>query len=179
MTDSADPQGIPLETEVKLRVPGLEGLPQRLEALGFHLETPFTEEASTLWDRGGALQGRGCALRVRRHGGHATLTWKGARREDPLLKIRPELETPLVDADAMEAILGALGYAPVMRMVKHRAVYRRGGLAACLDRAPFGCYLELEGDPSEILTVREALGLGVAQVEVRSYPSLFRDHGLA
>lgn len=179
MPESASSHGPLLETEVKLRLPGLEEWAPRLEALGFRLETPFQEEVSTLWDRGAELFDQDCALRVRRYGPGATLTWKGPRREDPLLKVRPELETAVGDAEAVEGILRALGFVPVMRMAKHRAVYRRDGLAACLDRAPFGCYLELEGAAEAILAAREALGLGDAEVEVRSYPDLFRAHGLA
>jgi len=179
MTDSGMRDGTPLEIEVKLRLPGLEDLPPRLESLGFQLETPLQDETSTLWDRGAELFDQGCALRVRRYGGGATLTWKGPKRADPLLKIRPELETAVADAEILEGILKVLGYAPVMRMVKQRAVYRRGGLVACLDRAPFGCFLELEGSEKDILEARASLGLSGAEVEVRGYPGLFRAYGLA
>lgn len=179
MTESGDPQGPPLETEVKLRLASLEDLPGRLEALGFHLETPLQEEASTLWDRDGELFRQGCALRVRRYGGGASLTWKGPQQPDPRFKIRPELETSVAGAPALEGILRALGYTPGLRMVKQRAVYRRESLVACLDQTPFGCFLELEGSPEEIQAASEGLGLREAEVETRSYPALFREHGLA
>lgn len=179
MTESGDPQGLPLETEVKLRVPSIEGLPGRLEALGFQLETPLQAETSTLWDRGAELFDQGCALRVRQYGGNATLTWKGRQQPDPRFKIRPELETAVADGAALEGILRALGYAPVLRMVKQRSVYRRGGLVACLDQAPFGCFMELEGAIEDLQAAQEDLGLAGAEVETRSYPALFREHGLA
>lgn len=179
MTESEDPQGLPLETEVKLRVPSLDGLGARLEAQGFHLETPFQAETSTLWDRGAELYDQGAALRIRRYGGSATVTWKGAQQADPRFKIRPELETAVADAAAMEGILRALGFTPVMRMVKQRAVYRREALVACLDETPFGCFLEVEGPPEDLPRAIEALTLPGAEVETRSYPALFREHGLA
>lgn len=164
---------LPLETEVKLRVPSAAAMAPMLEALGFTLETPAQEEVSVLWDRGGELRGRGSALRVRRYGGGCLLTFKGPREPDPLLKIRPERETSVADAEALEAILGALGFAPTLAMVKTRAVWSREELEACLDETPFGCFLELEGDPAAIRLAMQGLGLDASHVETRSYAALY------
>ena len=166
-----------VEIEMKFRIPELEPMRLRLEAAGFAPSHPQSEERSVLWDRGGDLLGRGCALRLRRYDGLALLTWKGPRVEDPLLKIRPELETTLADPLAMEGILEALGFAPVFTMVKSRSVWRLGALEACLDQAPFGCYLELEGAPEEIRAAMALLELREDQVEIRSYPALFQAYG--
>lgn len=169
----------PVETEVKLRLPSLEGFEARLRGLGFRVSVPAQPEASTLWDRGGELLAQGSALRLRRYGGKAWLTWKGPRVPDALLKIRPELETEVSDPEAMGAILGALGFEPMMRMVKTRALLTREDLVACLDETPFGCFLELEGEEAAIRAAMAALGLGPELAETRSYPALFREHGLA
>jgi adenylate cyclase class 2 len=167
----------PLEVEIKLAIPGLEGFPARLEAAGFRLVSPQGPETSVLWDRDGQLRSQGSALRVRRYDGAVTLTWKGPRVDDPVLKIRPEQETAVADGEAMEAILRALGYAPALTMVKSRAVWVRGELEACLDQAPFGCYLELEGTREAIQGALGELGLAGLPVEPRSYASLFLDNG--
>lgn len=169
----------PIETEIKLRLPNLEGLQAHLEALGFRLITPFQTENSTLWDRGTELLEQGCALRLRSYAERNWLTWKGPKIPDLLLKIRPEEETELSDAEAMEAILRALGFAPVMRMTKKRALLRGAELLACLDETPFGCFLELEGEAATIQAAMASLGLGPELAEPRSYPTLFREHGLA
>lgn len=169
----------PLETEAKLRVPSLEGWPERLVALGLAEVAPLQEERSTLWDSGVNLYSQGCALRVRRYAGGATLTWKGPRQHDPVLKIRPERETPVGDPDALEDILRALGFEAILSMVKHRAVYRGEDLVACLDETPFGAFVELEGPAERIRSAMETLGLTEAEAETRSYPTLFRAHGLA
>jgi len=66
-----------------------------------------------------------------------------------------------------------------MEMVKTRAVMKRADLLACLDEAPFGCFLELEGEAPAIHAAMAALGLGPEVAELRSYPTLFREHGLA
>ena len=169
----------PIETEIKLRLPDLQGLQSRLESLGFRLTSPEQAETSVLWDRKGELRGQGSALRLRRFDGRAWFTWKGPRLQDAAFKIRPELETEVSDPEALEGILRALGFEPVMRMEKTRAVLRNPELVACLDRTPFGCFLELEGEPSAIRSAMEALGLGAELAETRSYPELFREHHLA
>jgi adenylate cyclase, class 2 len=169
----------PLETEVKLRISNLDSLPPQLESRGFSLVVPAQLERSVLWDRGRELLEQGCALRLRHYAGQAWITWKGPKIEDPMLKIRPELETSLTNPEAMEGILKALGYAPVMTMEKTRAIWKREDLVACLDQTPFGTFLELEGDPSNIRSTMESLDLSETCVETRSYPTLFREAGLA
>ena len=168
-----------IETEVKLRMPSLEGLQAALESLGFVLTTPAQPEISVLWDRGRELLDQGCALRLRRYAGRAWLTWKGAKIPDAMLKIRPEQETGIADPEALEKILEALGFAPVLRMQKTRAVMDRADLVACLDETPFGCFLELEGEEAVIRATMAALDIGAELAESRSYPTLYRDHGLA
>lgn len=170
---------IPIETEVKLRIPSTRELAPRLAALGFQLEIPAQSERSVLWDRGTELLSQGCALRVRTYAGGAWITWKGPKVKDPLLKIRPEIETRIASAEAMTGILQSLGYTPVLTMEKTRALLRRMDLVACLDETPFGCYLELEGEPDAILKAMASLGLGPELAELRSYPTLFLEHGCA
>jgi adenylate cyclase class 2 len=168
-----------LETEVKLRVAELEPIRHRLAALGFAEREALQPEESILWDRGGELLERGCALRVRRYAGGAWVTFKGPKQNHPLLKIRPEHETRIEDPAALEEILHALGYRPVLRMAKSRAVWTGGRLVACLDETPLGRFLELEGEAGAIRVAMEALAIGADAVEPRSYPTLYREAGLA
>ena len=163
----------PLEIEVKLRVPSVGVMRPRLLRGGFNLVHPDTLETSQLWDRSGELLGQGSALRLRQYGGRSLLTWKGPRLDDPQLKIRPEVETEVADPAATEGILRALGYAPALTMVKTRSIWARGDLEACLDQTPYGCFLELEGEPEAIRTAMAQLGLGPAQIEPRSYAALY------
>lgn len=168
----------PMETELKLCIPATAPLAPRLAALGFREAVPAQPELSVLWDCADALRSAGSALRTRSYAGTHRLTWKGPRVPDPLLKVRPELETGVSDGAALEAILRALGYQPTLRMEKVRAKWVREGLEACLDETPFGCYLELEGTPAAIAEVRTALGLSEDLAEPRSYPRLYVLHGL-
>jgi adenylate cyclase class 2 len=163
----------PLEVEVKLRIPSTAAMAPRLAQAGFALVHPEAREANRLWDREGTLQAQDCALRLRQYGDQATLTWKGARVPDARLKIRPEQETAVADPAAMEAILQALGFAPVLVMVKTRAIWVRGQLEACLDDTPYGSFLELEGAREAIAGAMAELGLDPAQIEPRSYAVLY------
>ena len=169
----------PLEIEIKLPLPSLAGLASRLEAAGFQLRHPEAQETSVLWDRAGTLRGADSALRLRRYGETATLTWKGPRQPDPILKIRPEVETAVADPEAMAGILTALGFEPAFTMVKRRSLWGRGDLEACLDDAPFGCFIELEGSREEIQQALVELDLTGLPPETRSYATLFLEHGTA
>lgn len=169
--------GNPIETEVKLRIPSVEALRPLLDSIGFLPVEPMQDEHSVLWDRAGELFQQGCALRLRTYAGQTLLTWKGPLEPDPELKIRPEVQTAIADHAAMEGILAALGYVPVLRMAKRRATFRRPELEACLDETPFGCYLELEGDRQAIRLTMEHLGLDASHIEPRSYAKLFQEHG--
>ncbi len=167
-----------IETELKLRIPATGPFRSLLEAIGFHEVTTAQPEQSILWDRDDDLRVQGSALRTRAYAGRFRLTWKGPKVPDALLKIRPEHETGIEDAAALEAILRALGYEPILRMEKLRSVWERAELEACLDETPFGCYLELEGEPQAIRAAMESLGLATDRAEPRSYPELYQAHGL-
>jgi adenylate cyclase, class 2 len=167
-----------LETELKLRIPATGPFRPLLKALGFQETIPAQPEISVLWDRNGELRAAASALRTRRYAGQSRLTWKGPKVPDAILKIRPERETGIEDGEALEAILRALGFEPVMRLEKVRAVWTCAELEACLDETPFGCYLELEGEPQAIRAAMEGLGLTPDRAEPRSYPELYRLNGL-
>ena len=163
-----------LEIEIKLPIPDLESLRVRLQQAGFVLKHPQASESSVLWDQEETLRKQGSALRLRRYGSQAILTWKGPRQEDARLKIRPEIETAVEDPEAMEGILRALGFAPAFSMVKSRSQWVRADLEACLDEAPFGCFIELEGSREAIQQALEDLALTEIPPEPRSYPELFK-----
>jgi len=163
----------PLEVEVKVRIPSTGTLAQRLAQAGFSLAHPAATEANRLWDRAGELLAQDCALRLRQYGERTTLTWKGAKVADPQLKIRPEVETLVADLAAMESILRALGFTPVLTMVKTRAIWTRGDLEACLDDTPYGSFLELEGSREAIAAAMAELALDPRQIEPRSYAALY------
>ena len=68
---------MPIETEIKFRVADLAALAERLEAAGFHLETPRSFESNILYDTPDRqMRARTEILRIRSYAGHWTLTHK-------------------------------------------------------------------------------------------------------
>ena len=164
----------PVESEVKLRLAGLEQGRPALLRLGARLETPRHFEDNQLYDdAGGSLASRGTVVRLRRtpHGG--VLTFKGPRRIEEGVKSREELETGVADAGTLALILERLGLRGTFRYQKYREIWRHGGLVIVLDETPVGCYLELEGPPEEIHAAAEALGYSRADYVTDSYVGLF------
>src|ERR1700749_1642138 len=103
----------PQEVEIKFLVQDMAALEQKLRAAGFRCQTPSTHEVNTLYDRPGReLQRQGQILRLRNYGGKWKITHK-AKVEGGIHKSRGELETGVSDGETMDALLQALGFAPV------------------------------------------------------------------
>lgn len=124
------------------------------------------------------------AFRLRRIGAANYLTYKGPKQK-AMVKVRTELEVPLVSGDEMAGqyvrLLQHLGYRPTAVVRKRRRTYqlRRDGLdvAVCLDEVDgLGRFAEVEvvapDDKSATVhqTVERLAGeLGLTEVERRSY----------
>jgi adenylate cyclase class 2 len=147
------------EIEVKVRVPDLGPIRQRLLELGAVVGQERHHETNTLYDdRDRRLTGRREALRVRRIGRKTTLTFKGAPEKSRRFKIRPEFETNVQDRGALVKILRALGLVETVRYEKYRTVLRKGTLKICLDETAAGSFVEFEGDREKIVRMAKALG---------------------
>ncbi len=110
------PMPAPQEVEIKFLVPDLKALEQKLRELGFHEDTPSTHEINTLYDLPGQkLRRKGELLRLRNYGGKWKLTHK-AKGKLGRHKSRGELETGVSDGKQMDAMLRALGFAPIVRL---------------------------------------------------------------
>lgn len=163
-----------LETEVKFVLEDLDSPRRRLVGEGALDRGLVFEENMVLDTPDGALRGRDVLLRLRRAGGRAVLTVK-TRVEGPVpagLKTRREIETGLGDFDeALEAFF-ALGYVPVLRYEKFRRTLSLPDLDICLDRLPFGSFVEFEGQPEAIARIVARLGLDPAKGLTATYHEL-------
>jgi adenylate cyclase class 2 len=172
------------ETEVKLHVPGKDKILARIAANGFLVSKPREFEVNTLYDTPDrALLRSGTLLRLRQAGNRGMITWKGKPIPGPH-KSRPEIETGVGSVEEMGKLLCRLGYEPAFRYEKYRTEFRDGEGEGSLvfDETPIGFYLELEGPAEWIDKTASKLGFSVADYELRSYGSLYRDycaeHGL-
>jgi adenylate cyclase class 2 len=167
--------GIEIEKKYRLTREQRERLIRRLDesdakALGEEFEE------NTLY-AGGNLDLNNQALRLRRTGSKATFTYKERHTSESAIKRHREDETTVENAEALNAILDALGFKPALVYEKRRSTWRIKGAEVVLDELPFGLFAEIEGEENAIREVEEQLGLADAEAEMATYPQLTRRHG--
>jgi adenylate cyclase, class 2 len=164
----------PVETEIKLETPSPEAARAAVARLGARLKSPrHFEDNLLLDDAAGSLRAAGTILRLRRVPEGGVLTYKGPRLDSAGLKSRPERETTVGDAGAMQDILARIGLRPVFRYQKYREAYDWRGQEIVVDETPIGTYLEVEGDAEGIHAAAAAMGFGPADYVTDSYVGLF------
>jgi len=173
-----------LEVEVRYRTSARDAVIAQLLRWGAELAEERTDIDHYFNPPDRELKDTDEAFRLRRIGEANFLTYKGPRR-DTETKTRTEIEIPLVDgasvASAMEELLRALHFRPLVIVRKQRSVYelRRGGfdISVCFDDVErVGPFVELEILSSEedyerakTLLLETAAGLGLTEKETRSY----------
>ncbi len=139
-----------VEIEVKFRVDDVTRVRRRLETLGAASEGEKFETNFRYDDRAGSLLATRCLLRLRRDR-RALLTFKRPRPDQGReFKIHDEYEVVVEDFDGMHRILTALGYERVQIYEKRREVFGMGDVLVCVDRLPYGDFIEIEGAPERI-----------------------------
>src|SRR6266850_6208033 len=181
---------MPIEIEKKYRLTKKQRqeLLRRLPEIGAVFEGEEFEE-NTLYSGNGLDVGRS-VLRLRRIGDgpdapvgmpglgrRAVLTYKQRFPSSSPIKQQQEDETQVADADAMEAILDALGFTPALVYEKRRAKWRLGEAEIVIDELPFGFFMEIEGPEAEIRRVERQLAIKSLRAEHASYPQLTQRHG--
>lgn len=164
------------EIEIKLPCEDLGAVRGKLQELGAAPRTPSHFESNDLYDDpAGSLKSSGRALRLRRAGDTAILTFKGPARFTEGVKAREERETEVSDPVETEAILTALGLARRFRYEKRREEWNLEGCAVALDETPIGDFVEVEGPPPGIRRAVAALGLDFAAAVPYSYARLYSE----
>ncbi|HKG80465.1 MAG TPA: class IV adenylate cyclase [Pyrinomonadaceae bacterium] len=166
---------IEVEKKFRLTKRQRDAVLKRLPEVGASLEGEEFEE-NTLYD-GEVLKTGTCVLRIRRVGRKATLTYKKRIPSASAIKQQREEETAIGDAEAMEAILEALGFTPALVYEKRRQTWRLGNAEIVIDVLPFGLFMEIEGRATEIRAVERKLGLKGLRAEHATYPQLTKKHG--
>jgi adenylate cyclase, class 2 len=161
------------EIEIKFRIADPRAIRQRLRQSGFRLITGRTHETNTLYDLPGqVLRKRGELLRLRRYGSEWVLTHK-AKAKTGRHKTRVETETKLEDGAKMDAILQALGFAPIFRYEKFRAEWSDGRGHVVFDETPIGNFGEIEGPSRWIDRTARALQIRPENYITETYTGLF------
>jgi adenylate cyclase class 2 len=164
-----------IETEIKLLVPDLVAAEAGVRAAGAVLAAPRVFERNVRYDDAqGGISARHQVLRLRQDT-RVRFTYK----EDlPVAEgggamSRFEAEVEVSDFEAMHEILRRLGYHPYMSYEKYRTTYTLDDCEIDLDELPFGAFVEIEGSPDGIASVRERIGLADAQPITASYAAIF------
>jgi len=174
---------MPVEHEIKLPYPSVEAARHAVIAAGGRLDVPRRLIDDRLFDTDDqTVRQRGGALRVRREGDRAFITYKGPVQPSAV-KSREEIETAVGSADVAEAIVVALGFRRWYRGEKYREEYLVGNARVTIDETPIGVFVEIEAPPAAIDETASRLGRGRDDYRLESYPSLYaawcRARGLA
>lgn len=166
-----------IEIEKKYRLSqGHERVLRRLSEVGAVEQGAVVFEENIIY-HGPGLDPRRRVLRLRRVGARSVFTFKERRPTDSPIKHQREDETDVSDADALAAILDALGYAPALVYEKRRRTWKMEGVEVVLDELPFGLFMEIEGEEEAINRAEQLLDLEEAEAEHASYPELAQRHG--
>jgi adenylate cyclase class 2 len=167
--------GTEIEKKYRIKSEEVARLRSRLRAVGAEARGEEFEE-NTLY-AGAGLERGNRVLRLRRVGQRAVFTFKESMASSSGIKRRREDETAVEDADALHAILDALGYAPAVVYEKRRETWLVAGVEVVIDELPFGLFVEIEGEEESILEAERLLELGSVTTEPTSYPQLTMQHG--
>jgi adenylate cyclase class 2 len=164
-----------LEIEVKVRVTDSSAMREAILRTGGRLEKDRHPEENTLFDLSSrALTGKACALRLRRAGRKVFLTFKGPVQKSRRFKVREEHETEVRDEKQLRRILRSLGYVAVFRYQKFRTIFRRGRIRIMLDETAAGCFLEFEGERSDIIKYTRLLGFSSGDLIKQDYVQILQ-----
>jgi adenylate cyclase, class 2 len=166
---------IEIEKKYRLTRAQRDSVLERLKEIGAKLRGEHFEE-NTLYG-GETLKSESSVLRLRRVGKTATLTYKERFTTSSEIKHQREDETNVADAEAMDAILDALGFSPNMVYEKRRQTWRLGKAEIVVDELPFGLFMEIEGSEEDIKATERKLGLKRLRAEHATYPQLTEKHG--
>jgi adenylate cyclase class 2 len=171
-----------LEIEVKFFITHIPGLHDRLLAMGATAGSEVFESNTRFEDSGQTLKKGGRLLRLRKDGA-CRMTYKcPPLKDDPAYKVYKELEVDVSDCDVMTAILQSLGFHPAQVYEKWRRVYEWRDVELCLDRMPFGDFLEIEGPKQSIRGAAGRLDLAWKDRILTNYLAIFelvrKEYGL-
>ena len=134
-------------------------------------------EENTLY-RGGVLDEKQAALRVRKIGDRTLLTYKRRVENGSHAKHQIEYETVVEKADELEKIIESLGFEKALVYEKRRQIWRFRAVEIVLDELPFGQYMEIEGSITAIAEAEMLLDIEGFAVENETYPHLTERFGV-
>ena len=166
---------IEIEKKYRLSREQAEILVRRLDEMGAE-RSGSAFEVNTLYSNP-TLDLEGAILRLRRVGKRAILTFKKRFPSPSSVKRQLEEETEVEDADAMQRILERLGFKSSLIYEKRRETWKYHSTEIAIDELPFGWFMEIEGDETNIIAAEQSIAMKDLIAEEQTYPALTRRHG--
>lgn len=165
---------IEIEKKYRLTKKQHESVRRRLPEIGAKLQREEFEE-NTLYSGKGLTVGR-TVLRLRRVGDSAILTYKKRLPTSSSIKHQHEHETEVDNPEALNSILGSLGFTPALVYEKRRETWVLGKSEIVIDELPFGLFMEIEGKERNIRAIESKLAIDLTAEEL-TYPQLTLEKG--
>lgn len=161
-----------IETERKYRLDIDEAsrFTTALTDLGADFRGLFEEENIVFSSR--ELSDQGAVVRIRNIPGRSILTFKRNLGFSDDYKQHLEIETAIEDATAMERILEEIGLRKTLVYEKRRRSWRFRNVEIVIDELPFGIFMEIEGEKTDIDEAEAVLGIGRLEKVRQTYPRL-------
>ena len=161
------------ETEVKFLITDAGGLREKLISLGAVSGGNFFETNIRFDNKNKSLFENKSLLRLRKDA-KTTLTFKSRPPvKDNQFKIMRELEVEVGDFSIACQILESLGFIKEQIYEKWRETLTIGSTYFCIDKMPYGDFLEIEGQKEEIIKYSSLLGLDWDKRILLNYIELF------
>ena len=162
-----------LEIEVKFYLNDIQSMHKRISGLGARSQGRFFEKNLRFEDVDRTLQLKKSLLRLRQDN-KTTLTFKSTPPDhNNQFKILKELEVEVNDFNTMTCILEALGFHCEQIYEKWRETLTIKQTQFCLDRMPYGDFLEIEGREDDIKDFAVRLGLPWGKRILLNYLEIF------
>jgi len=162
-----------LETEVKYYITDINALRNRLISLGAHAGKNLFEVNIRFDDKNKTLFTNKSLLRLRKDE-KTTLTFKlQPKARDSRFKTLKEYEIETNDFATTCHILELLGFVQEQIYEKWRETLTIGSTSFCIDKMPYGNFLEIEGSSEEIIKYTSLLGLDWKKRIVLNYLEMF------
>ncbi|MFW5957782.1 MAG: class IV adenylate cyclase [Desulfosalsimonas sp.] len=163
-----------LETEVKFYLPHPETIRRRIQETGGRYVEENFEKNIRFEDSDCSFFKKNALLRLRKTDNRSELTYKGEPPEKNTdFKVHQELEVLVSDFETTAQIIETLGFHKEQVYEKYRETWNFNSAVVCMDRMPFGNFLEIEGEPEAIREIAAKLGFDWKKRILENYLSIF------
>ena len=164
-----------LEIEVKFFLPDRSSLRQKILDTGAAGQGDVFEFNARFDDPGESIKKAASILRLRKDA-RTILTFKRRPSENnDQFKVHRELEVTVDSFEVMAQILQSLGFYQCQIYEKRRETFLLQQSLLCLDRMPFGDFLEIEGPGTEIRSIADRLELDWDHRILHTYLEIFAE----